>query len=181
MKKFLLSMAAGALALTASAVPAFAAETGKGTTNVGYSDGAVTDPDNPTSPKFSVSIPKDFMFVKDTKESQDMTVKLNVIKVGSIAGEEVKVEVASANSYTLKNTGATVTSLDYTLTYGSSNMAKNDTIQEVGKLQDVDGKREIAGEAVLPHDQLTQVGVDGVYTDILTYTIHGATAVTVAP
>lgn len=190
MKKFLLSMAAGAMALTATAAPVFAAESSTGTTNVGYTDGAITDPDNPTSPSFSVSIPKDFMFVKDTNETQNMTVKLNVIKTGDLAGKKVKVEVASKNGYSLLNdTVSPADALDYTLNYGGSYATVNGkevysggtvlnddtTVQLVGNLEDVDGKREISGQAVLPHDQLTEVGVDGTYTDILTYTVHGVT------
>lgn len=168
MKKFLLSMAAGAMALTATAAPVFAAES-TGKTNVGYSDGAITDPDNPTNPEFSVSIPKDFMFVKDAHETQNMDVKLTIIKDAEFGTKTVHVDVSSAEGYKLKNaSNTTVGELDYNLTYGS----KTNTNGEIGILSKADST--ISGTATLPHDQLTQVGVDGTYTDTLTYTVHSA-------
>lgn len=172
MKKFLLSMAVGAMAFTAAAAPVFAAE-GTGKTNIGYTDGAITDPDNPVNPEWSVSIPKDFIFVKDSKETQDMTVKLNQIGATGLATtDKVQVDVASANSYKLNGGTSTITSLEYTLKYG---IVEN-TNGKIGDLESVTGKDTISGTATLPHAQLTQVGVEGTYTDVLTYTVHSAVA-----
>lgn len=170
MKKFLLSMAAGAMALSATAAPVFAEE-GKGTTNIGYTDGAVTDPDNPSNPQWSVSVPKDFVFVKDSGETQEMNVKLNKVGTeGLDAAKKVQIDVASANGFTLENATNPngKTTLVYELTYGTK-LTANGTIGNL--TTDAD---EIAGTAVLPHDQLTEVGVEGTYTDVLTYTIHSA-------
>lgn len=173
MKKFLLSMAAGAMALSAAAVPAFAAE-GTGKTNVGYTDGAITDPDNPTNPNWSVSIPKDFMFVKDTHESQDMTVTLNQLNAGLPADKKVQIDVDSTNDYKLNGgtAAATIKSLDYELEYTGGTKNKDG---QIGFLSTGDAE-SIKGTATLPHAQLTQVGVDGTYSDVLIYTVHSAVA-----
>lgn len=171
-KNLIAALACGAMIVgtAAAAMPAaaFAAE-GTGEVNVGYMDSMIPDPDNPTNPDWSVSIPKDFLFVKDTHETHDMTVTLNDIKNGGLAADKkVAVDVASANAYTLQNDTADITSLDYTLTYGTV----ENTDGQIGELsQDA---KTIAGEATIEHDQLSQVGVDGVYTDVLTYTVHSA-------
>lgn len=172
MKKFLLSMAVGAMALSASAVPVFAMD-GTGTTNIGYTDGAVTDPDNPTNPAWSVSVPKDFMFTKDVR-THDMTVTLNDIRDGGLAAsDKVQIDVSSAQNYKLVNATAAadkIGSLDYELKYG----AITNTDGKIGDLtQDA---KTIPGTAVLEQTQLSNIGVDGNYKDILTYTIHGAVA-----
>lgn len=171
MKKFLLSMATGAMVVGALGAPVFAAEGDQstGTTNIGYTDGAFTDPENPTNPAWSVSVPKDFIFTKDST-THDMKVSLNEIRDGGLAKDKaVHVDVASANGYKLKNTAnANIAELNYELKYGT-NINKNG---EIGILsQDT---KEISGTATLENTQLSNVNVDGTYTDVLTYTIHKA-------
>lgn len=182
MKKFLLSMAAGAIALTASAVPAFATtETGK--TNIGYVDAGVVNPDNPTNPDWSVSIPKDFMFKNDDTGglTHIMDVELIDVRDGGLATDQkVLVQVESENGYLLKNDTATKQTLKYTLNYTDSagtdvsmNAAAN-VKKEVGYL--AQDNKKIAGKAELDKPQLSELGIKGTYTDVLTYTVNSAEA-----
>lgn len=172
MKKILVSMLAGTL-IIGGAVLSVSAATGQGTTNVGYTSGAITDPDNPSNPTWSVSIPKDFVFT-DGNLTKNVDVILN--EIGSVAfpdDKQVQVDVESKNGYTLNNANATVKNLDYELKYED---ALKNTDGKIGDL--TAGDKTLEGTATLEGTQLTNIGVDGTYKDVLTYTVYSATAIT---
>lgn len=172
MKKLIVSMLTGALILGGTVSSVSAAATADGKTNVGYTSGAITDPENPSNPTWSVSIPKDFVFT-DGNLTKNVDVTLNVLDEMNTpfpSTDKVQVDVASKNTYKLTTTGATVSELSYELKYGS-------IINTDGRIGDLTADaKTIGGNATLEATQLTNVGVDGTYKDVLTYTVHAAVA-----
>lgn len=169
-------MLTGALILGGTVSAVSADTTAEGKTNVGYTSGAITDPENPSNPTWSVSIPKDFVFT-DGNLTKDVDVTLN--EIGGVAfsnDKKVQIDVKSDNVYKLENaTNTNVGELAYTLTYGEdAGKVTNPDNATIGDLTKAAMKLE--GTATLEATQLTNVGVDGTYKDILTYTVHAAVA-----
>lgn len=185
MKKLLVTMLAGVLIIGGTVLPVSAAsETGK--TNVGYLSGQIPDPDNPSNPTWSVSIPKDFVFT-DGNLTKNVDVTLNEITGEFNTAKKVQVDVESKNTYLLKNTDSTVAvqELQYKLNYGS--LVNPGVPDESGNVTNTigflsrdnagggeDPAMTITGTAVLEETQLTNIGVDGTYKDVLTYTVYSA-------
>lgn len=170
MKKYLLSLCAGMLSLSAMVAPTFAAEQTRDV-NVGYDSSMIPDPDNPENPTWSVSVPKSFKFT-DSYTSNEMKVTLNTISNGGLdVTKTAPISVKSANSFKL--IGGAGGGIDYSLTYGGT-AATGAEYNNIGSLQNVDGKRELVGTAALT-DKTQLASADGSYTDVLTYRVSTPT------
>lgn len=168
MKKLVVMLAVGAMVFGTFTIPSFAQEGTKDVT-VGYDANSIADPENPTDADWSVSIPKSFYFTDTNKTNAEMNVTLNDIKNGGLpVDKKVEISVTSKNAYDLLN--KKLDKLAYEVIYNEV-MEKTNAKQSIGYLsQDT---KTITGTSTLIGDTTK---ADGLYTDVLTYTVAAAVA-----
>lgn len=168
-KKFLSLLAVGAITtsmlsgVVANAAPGVG---GSKDVQVTYNNqNSIPDPDNPGAPQWQVAIPSGINFTED-KKTVDVGIELQNPDGETYNGGElnVKVSVASENSYKLNKGGSSV---GYDLSYGSNTMEKNSNSQEITVLSNTDTSED--GLARLSDDVASELGK---HTDKLTYTVQ---------
>lgn len=183
MKKKGIATLALAGALAVSMVPAFAAQGHQ--TIVGYTAGGNTSTDG----RVMVTVPKDVTFTNTSKSATGFDVKAlvwdsangNWTTPGTIKlGKTIKVSVASANGYKLKNTSYTGVEGAYQYevgTYQGQTALKSGTeAVEIGTLQDTESAYTLAGTVTMtttPNVGQTETAVH--FSDTLSYTFAGLT------
>lgn len=176
-KKILAAAAVTAMALgtVASPMTTYAA-TSDQTVNVTYDNtNVVTDPDNPNTPTWGVSVQTAVTFL-DTAKERNADVELVGVNGHAVSelptNLSVEVNVKSKNALKLELDATTNKDpVAYTLVYGTANVSGT-TAVKVATLTKTAPKQE--GKATLTG----AAKVKGTHKDVLTYTIEGKTSQT---
>lgn len=174
----LLAVAVTAMSLGAVTGPitTYAATTDQDV-NVTYDNtNVVTDPDNPNTPTWGVSIQTAVTFL-DTAKERDANVELVgvnghvVADLPSNLSVEIKVKSQKGMNLELDTTSTDKDPVAYTLTYGSTSVTGTTAIKVATLTKTAPketGKATLTGAAK----------VKGTHKDVLTYTIEGKTSQT---